>query len=713
MNGLHPSQRRQKEEDMRRAREELERQVAERTAELAQANGELRSEIAARERTFAERARLGAFVGAVSTAFARRETLSEALTDCAQALVNHLEAATASLWTLNERDGMLELEGCAGFGAVQPEFQDRVPVGKYRLGRIARDRTPMLCDLEAEPPAADDKDWARNAGMVSFAGLPLIIRQRVVGVVAMFADHKLTEATLDALRLVVGQIALGIGRARANEALVASEARARAIIDNMLDGLVIVDRESRIRSINPAAERLFGYAPGELLHQPLITLLPKNLGAATEGFLRAARHESMGKPTEWEGKRKNGELFPFELSLFEFWSSEGRNFCGSIKDISERREVDRLKREFVSTVSHELRTPLTSIRGALGLVAAGAAGPLPERAKGLIEIALKNSERLTRLVNDILDLEKIESGNLEFRMEELELGPLLSAGIDANRSYADQYGVGLVLENGAPGARVRADPDRLTQLMTNLLSNAVKYSSRGDDVRLRVARRGGQVRLEIVDRGPGIPDEFLSRIFARFQQADSSDTRQKGGTGLGLAISRLIAEKLGGKIGFETELGRGTTFWVELPETREIVAETTGIPEERREPLPRVLHVDDDPDLPRIVAAALSEFARVDIARSLREAKERLAAVTYDLVVIDVGLPDGSGLELQPLLDPAQGPATPFVLFTASEIPRDAAGAAAAVLVKSRSTVDQLVRSVKALIAERPVEAPSTEGASR
>jgi CheY-like chemotaxis protein len=241
----------------------------------------------------------------------------------------------------------------------------------------------------------------------------------------------------------------------------------------------------------------------------------------------------------------------------------------------------------------------------------------------------------------------------------------------------------------------------------------VKYSSRGDDVRLRVARRGGQVRLEIVDRGPGIPDEFLSRIFARFQQADSSDTRQKGGTGLGLAISRLIAEKLGGKIGFETELGRGTTFWVELPETREIVAETTGIPEERREPLPRVLHVDDDPDLPRIVAAALSEFARVDIARSLREAKERLAAVTYDLVVIDVGLPDGSGLELQPLLDPAQGPATPFVLFTASEIPRDAAGAAAAVLVKSRSTVDQLVRSVKALIAERPVEAPSTEGASR
>ncbi len=696
-------ERRRKVEDLRRSRDELERQVAARTADLAQANQDLEAEITSRKRSWAERARLDAFTAAISSAFATRETMAEALADCAHALVNHLDAATASLWTLNERDEMLELRGCAGFGATVLQLPDRVAMGQHRVGRIAADRTPMLFDLDSGAAADDDKGRASEAGMVSFAGYPLILRQRVVGVLAMFADHRLTPATLEALRSGVGQIALGIGRVRAGEALAASEARARSIMDHMLDGLIIVDGKHCVRSVNPAGEALFGYAPGELVGKHLSLLIPETPGAATGEFFVAARERALGKPTEWEGKRKSGVVFPFELALFEFWTSEGRFFAGTVKDISERREVDRLKREFVSTVSHELRTPLTSIRGALSLVASGAAGPMPPQAGGLLDIALKNSERLTRLVNDILDLEKIESGHLEFRIEELELEPLLVAGIAANRSYADQYGVNLVLENDAPGARVSADADRLMQVMANLLSNAIKYSPRGADVCLRALRRNRNVRLEIVDRGPGIPEEFRSRIFSRFQQADSSDTRVKGGSGLGLAISRLIAEKLGGEIGFETKRGTGTTFWVDLPDIRALVEPSPGAPTERA-PRPRILHVDDDPDLPKIVAAALSEHADVDIARSVREARQCLAGAAYDLVVIDAGLPDGSGLELQPLLDRPED-ATPFILFTASEISRDAASAAAAVLVKSRSTVDELVGEVTRLIAQRPMEA--------
>jgi len=499
---------------------------------------------------------------------------------------------------------------------------------------------------------------------------------------------------------VADAIALAIGRERVGDALRASEALTRSVVDGMLEGLVIVDGSNRIRSVNPAAEQIFGYARGELVGQPLICLVPDTRDATPEAFLLAARRRGMGRVTEWEGRRKDGSVFPFELSLFEFWTSEGRHFGGAIKDVSERREVERLKQEFVSTVSHELRTPLTSIRGAVALVAGGAAGALPAKAKDLLDIALKNSERLTRLVNDILDIEKIASGQLEFRRQELELGPLVASAVDANRPYGDSYGVSLAIESEAPDARVWADADRLTQVLTNLISNAVKYSPRGGSVRLITSLRADAVRLEVVDRGPGIPEEFRSRIFGRFQQADSSDTRQKGGTGLGLAITRLIVENLGGKIGFETEMGRGTTFWIELPSV--VVGEVRpASPSVSARGRALLLHVDDDPDLPRIVAAALCEDAIVDIARDVREARERLSRASYDLVILDVGLPDGSGLELRRHLDAPnpKGEPTPFVLFTASEISPEAAGTAAAILIKSRSSVDTLVQSVRSLLA--------------
>jgi PAS domain S-box-containing protein len=680
------------------AQNELEKRVEQRTRELKKANSELGLEIAERERGHAERARLAAFTADVGGALTRSESLPRALDACAQAMVQHLGAAFASIWVVNAKEPILERRAEAG-GEDLPGSLDRIPVGQFRIGRIAAEGRPRIMDLTAEPPQDDDKGWARQKGMVSFAGYPLEVGGRCLGVMAMFAREPITEPALDAMATVADAIALGIGRERGAEALRASEALTRSVIEAMLEGLIIVDTASVIRSVNPAAERMFGYEPGSLVGQSLTCLVADTGGVAAREFFHQATSRAMGRVTEWQGRRKQGDVFPMELSLFEFWTSEGRHFGGAVKDLSERREVDRLKREFVSTVSHELRTPLTSIRGALGLVVGGAAGPLPAQAKNLLEIALKNSERLALLVNDILDMEKIESGQLEFKVAEFEVAPVLEATVEGNRSYADAYGVVLSAENGAPGARVYADADRLTQAITNLLSNAVKFSPAGETVRLVASRRRGAVRLEIVDRGPGIPEEFRSRIFGRFQQADSSDTRQKGGTGLGLAITRLIVEKLGGHIGFETEIGRGSTFWIELPEVGVGRADSVGAanPGSQR---PRILHVDDDPDLPRIVAAALSDFADVDVARTVREARERLHAAVYDVVVLDVGLPDGSGLELRGLLDRPNGAPTPFILFTAREIPQDGAGSAAAILVKSRATVAGLVDSVKFLILE-------------
>ncbi len=243
------------------------------------------------------------------------------------------------------------------------------------------------------------------------------------------------------------------------------------------------------------------------------------------------------------------------------------------------------KSDFLSTVSHELRTPLTSIRGALALIAGGAVGELPQAARPLIEIAHRNSERLILLVNDILDMEKIAAGKMEFSVSPLKLMPLLQQALDGNRAYAGQYKVGIELESELPDAMVNVDGNRMLQVFANLLSNAVKYSPTGGKVLIAVERVVGRIRVAVKDNGPGIPGEFKDRIFQKFAQADSSATREKGGTGLGLSIAKALVERMDGNIRFESQPGVLTVFYVELPEwaaAENIAGAPHGI--ERRKP---------------------------------------------------------------------------------------------------------------------------------
>jgi signal transduction histidine kinase len=234
--------------------------------------------------------------------------------------------------------------------------------------------------------------------------------------------------------------------------------------------------------------------------------------------------------------------------------------------LEEQRRLERLKDEFISIVSHELRTPLTSIHGSLGLVSEGRAGELPPKAAQLVDIAYRNSLRLVRLATDLLDLQKIESGSLAFDVRSHDLAGLLAAAVEANQPYGSRFEVALVLAEVPPGACVLVDADRIMQVLTNLLSNAVKFSPPHAGVALGAERRAAGVRISVSDRGPGIPKEFRDRIFQRFAQADTSTTRQREGTGLGLSISKAIVEHLGGRIGFESQEGVGTTFFIDLPE---------------------------------------------------------------------------------------------------------------------------------------------------
>jgi PAS domain S-box-containing protein len=241
---------------------------------------------------------------------------------------------------------------------------------------------------------------------------------------------------------------------------------------------------------------------------------------------------------------------------------------GIFRDVTERKRVERMKDEFISTVSHELRTPLTSIHGSIDLINQGKVGELSPQAEGLLKIAGRNSQRLRNLIDDLLDMQKIETGNIDFKMEPLKLAPLLERMIEDNKSFADQFNVDFVMDDILPDIKVDADKDRLAQVLNNLFSNAAKFSNPESKVQISISRHNGTARVSVKDHGPGIPDEFHDKIFMKFTQADSSRTRAKGGTGLGLNIAKSIVELHGGNIGFETELGVGTTFYFELPELK-------------------------------------------------------------------------------------------------------------------------------------------------
>jgi signal transduction histidine kinase len=262
----------------------------------------------------------------------------------------------------------------------------------------------------------------------------------------------------------------------------------------------------------------------------------------------------------WHGGQRTGEMRVVDCE----WSSLPAHLV-VIADISERKRVERLKDNFVATVSHELRTPLTSISGSLGLLVGTAADKFPDSIFRLITIAHTNCQRLVRLVNDILDIEKIESGEISFNLRRVEVRALVEQVIEANHGFAQGHGVRIRLDAASAVADVEADPDRLAQVVTNLLSNAIKFSPPEQEVTVSIDVMSNAVRIRVRDRGPGIPEFFKPQVFERFAQADASDTRARGGTGLGLSIVKQIVTRLGGIVAFEDAAGGGTIFCVDLP----------------------------------------------------------------------------------------------------------------------------------------------------
>jgi PAS domain S-box-containing protein len=413
---------------------------------------------------------------------------------------------------------------------------------------------------EQDRPLAAAMVQAALGGTVTDA-FELHVRTRAGG--SRHSEFTLSPQTRRGQVIGVLGIARDISERRASElALRESEARNRALIEAIPDMMFRLDRDGVYLDFKAERAADLAVPPDTLVGRTIFDALPDELARRIHDMIACTLRSGTVQTLEYQLVLESTPR-DFEARFVVCGEHEVLTI---VRDITERKKVERMKNEFIATVSHELRTPLTSITGSLGLMAGGAAGPLSDRGRIMVEIAHKNSERLIRLINDILDIEKIEADKMVFRHQQLELGPLVAHAIEVNQAYARRFGVEFKLSDSAPGAWVSTDGDRLIQAITNLLSNAVKFSNAGESVSIALSRQAGGLRIAISDRGPGVPDSFRDRLFQKFAQADSSDTRQRGGTGLGLSITKAIVERLGGTIKYQARPGGGTTFTIDLPE---------------------------------------------------------------------------------------------------------------------------------------------------
>jgi len=337
-----------------------------------------------------------------------------------------------------------------------------------------------------------------------------------------------------------------------------------SLLEALPEGICGLDQQGLVHYANPAAARLLGWPAAGLIGKSAHDLLHGAAGPSRQCGADCPLRRTAAATGEETAFRADGSSFAVEYALTPLDEAGGlAGFVLSFRDVSQRFALERLKDEFISTVSHELRTPLTSIRGALGLLSSGMLGEVNSKAANLLRIALTNSDRLARLINDILDLERMQSGRTPLAFRPVQLGEIVRQAIDGLQPMADAAGVRLIRDSSR--VEIAGDADHLLQVLTNLLSNAVKFSPANSTISVSMEPGASGVTLSVIDQGRGIPADKLEEIFGRFQQVQAADARLKGGSGLGLAICRTIVLQHTGRIWAERNAERGSTFRVYLP----------------------------------------------------------------------------------------------------------------------------------------------------
>jgi PAS domain S-box-containing protein len=565
---------------------------------------------------------------------------------------------------LRDRNVLLQQYGLIAAGIVlvsllsafvlSSRLQRNISSPIIELARVARlVSQDKDYSVRADPESVHDDGDEIGRLIAGFNGMLIEIEQR---------DHRLLVAKSEAERIS------GINAQLARESAL--------ILNTVTDGIIGVDLDTEPSFINPAAARMLGRSLSDLRGRSIHKLIHHS---SADGVplpeddcplgLALLRGESftVTDDTFW---REDGSSFPVEYSGTAMVDDRGnkRGAVITFRDITERRAIERLKGEFVSTVSHELRTPLTSIRGALGLLGSGLLGSLEERGQRMLEIAIKNTDRLVRLINEILDLERIGSGTVEMTQGSVDARAVMLQAVEGLQAMASEAGVQLVVEPAT--ATLVGDSDRIIQALTNLLGNAVKFSPAGTTTTLSGLAGELEFIFCVADQGRGVPEEKLESIFDRFSQVDASDSRVTGGTGLGLAICRSIVSAHRGRIWAEPNEPSGTRFQFTIPLAAAAVETPATGAINPLDDTPFILLVEGDVDLARVMAAALQNHGfRTVHAVTGCEAVRLLHQREPQLVVLDLALPDMQGFEVVHSLraTPSLG-SLPMIVYSALDV---------------------------------------------
>jgi len=494
--------------------------------------------------------------------------------------------------------------------------------------------------------------------MNSFLGVPL---KRGKQVIAMFGvanrqdgyNNEMVESLkpfINACTNIIESHQNNQQRIYAEKLALERETRISTVLESVVDAIITTNHQGIIETYNRSAENIFGYSAAEVIGKNVSILVPKEHthkhNDYIEQYLNGKESQIIGIGREVLAQKKDGGQFPAEISITEMNLSGERRFCVAARDITERKRIEKMKSEFISNVSHELRTPLTSIRGSLGLLSSGQIVDLPEAAQNLLDIAGNNTERLLLLINDILDIEKIESGEMKFDNQVVNIHSILEKSKIENQSYVDQYKVSISITSEEQPFFIYADPNRMMQVMANLISNAAKFSDPGSSIDISIKSNQSNMLLKVTDHGCGIPESFKEKLFEKFTQSDASSTRKVGGTGLGLNITKAIIEKLNGTLTFESMENIGTTFTITMPLANTDV-DNDGLINMRGNGYKKVLIVEDDKDTAEFIKQVFTHAGFfVDLAGNGVNAKKLVEISAYSLITMDIVLPDSDGLSL-------------------------------------------------------------------
>jgi PAS domain S-box-containing protein len=562
----------------------------------------------------------------------------------------------------------------------------------------------VLASSGTEAGAMPRGDQSRDGGEVT---LPLVVEDEVVGqlVVAWSPGRRAGNVDRNALERLAGLAALAVRHHRLAVALVAGRdlgsmrpgdllrtaGQLRRIVDAAKDGIVTTDAGGLVTSANPAAEALFGRQAEELFGRPVTVVLP---GVQLSGAANRA-----GAGDDLDGARSDGSRFPAELSISPVASDTGRGFVVIVRDVTERRAVEQMKDEFVATVSHELRTPLTALRGHVELVLDGDAGPVTDLQRRFLQIATQSADRLGALINDLLDVAKIEAGRVQLQKELVDLGAVLREVSTTFQIEATRHG--LAFKEDLPQLpAVVGDRDRLIQVFGNLVSNAIKYTRAGE---VGVAARPtyGAVEVVVHDTGVGMTPEVQRQLFTKFFRSRDRAGPDPGGTGLGLVIVKGIVEGHGGTLAVASEPGVGTRVRVTLPAVSALGAPSPG----RGREAATVLVVDDEVTIRDLLLEYLQvwDYGAVP-AGSGAEALELAHRIKPDLIILDVGMLPMSGLDvLRQLKQDPTTRAIPVLLHSVSDEPNEMLALGATDFLRKPVTGARLREAVTRALDRAPV----------